>query len=116
MSDSNSTITCSSFSASSERKKRKYNFKSASVSAVSDNERLAERSNKSHTSYFFRKDTTDNQIAFCIICEQDTNKKPYPYSRKGVSTSNLSCHLRDKHGITRYNYLDFLDFNNEVNL
>src|SRR6266498_1380182 len=110
MSDSDSTITRSSFSASNERKKRKNNLGSAS--AVSDNDRPAERSNRSHTSYFFHKDSNNDQIAYCIICERnlsDTNRKPYPYSRKGGSTSNLSCHLRDKHSITRYNYLDYLD-------
>lgn len=117
MSDSDSTVTRSSFSVSSGRKKRKYNLETKSQSAASsDNDRRADRSNRSHTSYFFHKDSSDDQIAYCIICERDTSKKPYPYSRKGGSTSNLSCHLRDKHGISKFNYLEYLDSDNKVKL
>ncbi|CAI2190007.1 7348_t:CDS:1 [Funneliformis geosporum] len=95
MSDSESTITRSSISISNERKKRKNKMNATS----SNNDMPAERSNRRHTSYFFRKDPNNNDVAYFIICER-TSKKPYPYSRRGGSTSNLSCHLRDKHEIT----------------
>lgn len=76
-----------------------------------------DRVNKSHTAYFFRKDPNNNDIAYCKICEQNlagTNKRSYPYSCKGGTTSNISNHLRDKHGITSHNYQDYLDTNQEV--
>ncbi|RIA87362.1 hypothetical protein C1645_827890 [Glomus cerebriforme] len=72
MSDTDSTITHSSFSAAStnKRKKCRYNLEGASASALfadntdnTDHDRSA-RSNRSHTSYFFHKDSSDNQIAF----------------------------------------------------
>ena len=109
MIDTESTLTRSSISTINERKKRKNNL----GIIPSDNDRPLERSNRSHTSYFFRKVPNNNEIAYCIICER-TSKKPYPYSRKGGSTSNLSCHLRDKHQITKFNFLEYLDANDEV--
>ena len=113
-SETSSSITRSSTSisiTSTDRRKRKR--------AVLDIETQNNRSNKSHTTYFFRKDTDNHEVTYCIICERKlvgTNKKPYPYSRKGGSTSNLSSHLRDKHGISKYNYLEYLDSNNEVKI
>jgi len=75
------------------------------------------RSNKSHTSFFFRTDEISSDIVYCKICEQNligTNQKPYPYTRKGGSTSNMMIHLRDKHGIIKDNYTEYLDNNREV--
>jgi BED zinc finger len=115
MSDTDSTFTHSSFSTYNDREKRKNNLGSA-VSSDSDRLDKSERSNRSHTTYFFHKDSNNNEIAYCILCERKLAKKPYPYSRKGGSTSNLSCHLRDKHNITKYNYLEYLDANDEVKL
>jgi hypothetical protein len=110
-----SSITRSSVSTSHEHKKCKHN---TSV-AASDNDRptttIAGRANQSHTSYFFYKDPSNNEIAYCIICKRNPETKAYPYSRKGGSTSNMSNHLRDKHNITKHNYLDYLDGNDEVN-
>ncbi|RIB11668.1 hypothetical protein C2G38_2250016 [Gigaspora rosea] len=74
------------------------------------------RSNRSHTTYFFRPDSNDPFVAYCKTCEANlanTRQKLYPYSRKGGNTSNLINHLRDKHGITKDNYLGFLDEHNE---
>src|SRR3954451_11180512 len=108
MSDSDSTVTrssaltCSStLSYSNDHKRCKRN-----ASKTSEIDKPVERTNKSHTAYFFRKDTDDNEIAYCLLCERKLpdNKKPYPYSQKGGSTSNLTTHLRDKHGITKHNY------------
>jgi len=105
MSDSDSVTTRSTVKSTYyDRKKRK----------PSDN-LTAERINKSHTNYFFRRDTNDDRIAYCIICER-TNGKAYPYSRRGGSTTNLSGHLQEKHRITRNNYLEYLDESNEVKL
>jgi hypothetical protein len=42
----------------------------------------ANSSNKSHTSFFFRIDEFNFEVAYCKICER-TNKNPYPYTRKG---------------------------------
>jgi hypothetical protein len=74
------------------------------------------RSNRSHTFSFFYEDEKDAQIVYCKICSENLpeNQKPYPYSRKGGNTSNLINHLRDKHDITKDNYLEFLDDNSEV--
>ncbi|GBC47675.2 zinc finger BED domain-containing protein 1-like [Rhizophagus irregularis DAOM 181602=DAOM 197198] len=93
MSETDSTVTHSS-TFSNDRRKRKRNATSPEIAKPID------RTNKSHTTYFFRKDTDDNEIAYCILCERKlaANRKPYPYSRKGGSTSNLAVHLRDKHG------------------
>jgi len=70
------------------------------------------RSNQSHTFFFFRVEADDPSIAYCKICEikfEGTNKTAYGYNRKGGNTSNLIAHLRDKHHITKDNYLEFLD-------
>jgi hypothetical protein len=111
MSETDSTITPSSALSLSSRRKRKRNDGEASE-ADKPNDRI----NKSHTSFFFRKDNNDSEIAYCLLCERKlgAGKTPYPYSRKGGSTSNLSAHLRDKHGITRSNFSEYLDGNNEV--
>ncbi|GBB91537.1 hypothetical protein RclHR1_01890011 [Rhizophagus clarus] len=108
MSETDSIVTRSS-NFSNDRRKRKRSATSPEIVKPID------RTNKSHTSYFFCKDTDDNEIAYCILCEQKlaSNRKPYPYSRKGGSTSNLAVHLRDKHGVTKNNYLEYLDVNNE---
>ena len=84
MSDSDSTVTRSSaltrsstLSYSNNHKKRKRN-----ASKTSEIDKPADRTNKSHTTYFFRKDTDDNEIAYCLLCERriPDDKKPYPYS------------------------------------
>ncbi|CAB5369179.1 unnamed protein product [Rhizophagus irregularis] len=109
MSETDSTVTRSS-TFSNDRRKRKRNATSPEIVKPID------RTNKSHTTYFFRKDTDDNEIAYCILCERKlaANRKPYPYSRKGGSTSNLAVHLQNKHGVTKNNYLEYLDVNNKV--
>lgn len=110
----NSSIARSSVSTSCGRKKRKNNPDVTTLDNDSLTPTIAGRANKSHTSYFFHKDPDDIEIAYCIICERNPNTTAYPYSRKGGSTSNMSNHLRDKHGITRFNYSEYLDGNNEV--
>ena len=108
MSETDSVVTHSStFSFSSDHRKRKRN---------TEIDTPIERTNKSHTTYFFRKDSDNIDIAYCILCERKLapNKKPYPYSQKGGSTSNLSIHLRDKHEIIKANYLEYLNVNNQV--
>ena len=77
MSDIESTLIRLSISTINECKKRKNNL----GVIPSDNDSLLERSNWSHTSYFFRKDPNNNNIAYCIICER-ISKKLYPYSQK----------------------------------
>ena len=75
------------------------------------------RSNKSHTAFFFRIDESNSEIVYCKICERNfagTRQKPYPYSRKGENTSNMIGHLRDKHGIIKDNYMEYLDEHQEV--
>ena len=77
----------------------------------------AERSNKSHTSYFFRIDESNSELAYCKICELNlsgTQKKPYAYTRRGGNTSSMIAHLRDKHDITKDNYTQYLDEHSEV--
>lgn len=73
---------------------------------------LVNRSNQSHTAFFFRIDGNNSDIAYCKICERTGNA--YPYSRKGGNTSGLIAHLRDKHNITKNNYAGYLDDNKEV--
>ena len=56
----------------------------------------ADRSNKSHTSFFFRKDEDNPDLAYCQICEfnfSGTREKPYAYSRKGGNTTSIINHL-----------------------
>ncbi|CAB5213019.1 unnamed protein product [Rhizophagus irregularis] len=56
------------------------------------------------------------EFAYCKICELNyinTNKQVYSYSRKGGNTTNLINHLKDKHGITKDNYLEYLDESEE---
>jgi hypothetical protein len=101
-SDDNSNATQST--QSTGRKKRKYNA-------------TTQRSNKSHTSYFFRIDEDNSTVVYCKICEYNlsgTRQKPYPYTRKGGNTSNMIAHLREKHDITRDNYAQYLNEDNEV--
>ncbi|CAG8489206.1 25896_t:CDS:2 [Gigaspora margarita] len=53
---------------------------------------------------------------YCKICEQkfaSTKKELYPYSCKGGTTSNIATHLREKHGITKQNFRDYLNTNVE---
>ena len=76
-----------------------------------------QRSNKSHTSFFFRLDENNSELAYCKICElllSGTHTKPYAYTRKGGNTSSMIAHLRDKHNITKDNYTQYLDEQNEV--
>lgn len=75
---------------------------------------VSTRKNRSHTSFFFR---VEGDYAYCKICEinfANTNKRIHGYSRKGGNTSNLISHLRDKHHITKDNYLEYLDEYEEV--
>lgn len=77
------------------------------------------RSNKSHTSFFFRIDENNSELVYCKICELNlsgTHKKPYAYTRKGGNTSSMIAHLRDKHNITKDNYTQYLDEYKEVRL
>lgn len=77
---------------------------------------VVNRSNRSHTSYFFRIDESNSDIVYCKICERNLvgQQKPYPYTRKGGNTSNMIAHLRDKHGIIKDNYTEYLNENKEV--
>jgi BED zinc finger len=98
--DDSRTIQSAISTPSSTRKKRTVN--------------IGTRSNKSHTAYFFRIDANNSEITYCKICECDPTEKAYPYSRKGGNTSTLIAHLRDKHGITKNNFTEYLDDNKEV--
>ena len=62
--------------------------------------------------YFFFHVRED--LSYCKICEANTNKKAYGYSRKGGNTSNLITYLREKHDITKDNYSEYLDEHEEV--
>ena len=56
-----------------------------------------QRSNKSHTSFFFRIDENNSELAYCKICElllSGTQTKPYAYTRKGGNTSSMIANLR----------------------
>ncbi|GET51787.1 hypothetical protein GLOIN_2v1788091 [Rhizophagus irregularis DAOM 181602=DAOM 197198] len=56
------------------------------------------------------------EFAYCKICELNyvnTNKQVYGYSWKSGNTTNLINHLRDKHEITKDNYLEYLDESEE---
>ena len=71
--DSESTVTRSSaltrsstLSYSNDHKKRKRN-----ASKTSEIDKPVERTNKSHTAYFFRKATDDNEIAYCVLCKEN---------------------------------------------
>lgn len=78
---------------------------------------ISTRSNRSFTSFFFRIDDEDSNFTYCKVCEKNlegTNKTAYRYSRKGGNTSNLILHLREKHKITKKNYTNFLDEQEEV--
>ena len=105
--DEDSNTTPSTRSTSSNiRKKRKSNV-------------TAERSNRSHTSFFFRIDENNSELAYCKIYELDfseTQKKSYAYTCKGGNTSSMIAHLRDKHNITKDNYTRYLDEHSEVRL
>ena len=80
---------------------------------------MANRNNKSHTSFFFRRDENNSELVYCKICELNysgTNKNPYAYTRKGGNTTSMINHLRDSHNITKENYTQHLDENGEVQL
>ncbi|CAB5191008.1 unnamed protein product [Rhizophagus irregularis] len=90
-------------------------------STISDGDTIAQnqrqtvstRKNCSHTLFFFR---IAGEFAYCKICELNyvnTNKQVYGYSWKGGNTTNLINHLRDKHEITKDNYLEYLDESEE---
>ncbi|EXX55856.1 hypothetical protein RirG_221500 [Rhizophagus irregularis DAOM 197198w] len=54
----------------------------------------------------------DSDLVYCKICEYDLSgsyRKPYAYTRKGGNTSSMIAHLRDKHGITKDNFTNYLD-------
>ncbi|CAG8799709.1 5677_t:CDS:2, partial [Gigaspora rosea] len=66
---------------------------------------------------FFHSDSKNSSIAHCKVCEANlvgTRQAAYAYNRNGGNTTNLINHLRDKHGITKENYLGFLDEHNEA--
>ncbi|GBB87462.1 hypothetical protein RclHR1_13930003 [Rhizophagus clarus] len=66
---------------------------------------------------FFHIDENDSELMYCKICEYELSglhKKPYAYTRKGGNTSSMISHLRDKHGIMKDNFTDFLDEHREV--
>jgi len=89
---------------STDRKKWKANVK-------------VNRSNKSHTTFFFRIDENNSEVVYCKVCERNfsgTHQTPYPYSRKGGNTSNLIGHLRDRHNIIKSNYTEYLNEHQEV--
>ena len=66
VSEHNSTITRSTLSTlSNKRKKRKNN----SGEAVATTSKPVDRINKSHTTYFFHKDSDNNEIAYCVLCK-----------------------------------------------
>ncbi|GBC17178.1 zinc finger BED domain-containing protein 1-like [Rhizophagus irregularis DAOM 181602=DAOM 197198] len=91
--------TTHSTQSSKTRKKRKANI-------------VSDRNNKSHTSFFFHIDKNDSDLVYCKICEYDLSgsyRKPYAYTRKGGNTSSMIAHLRDKHGITKDNFTNYLD-------
>ncbi|GBC17180.2 zinc finger BED domain-containing protein 1-like [Rhizophagus irregularis DAOM 181602=DAOM 197198] len=57
-------------------------------------------------------DENDSDLVYCKICEYDLSgsyRKPYAYTRKGGNTSSMIAHLRDKHGITKDNFTNYLD-------
>ncbi|CAG8456639.1 7010_t:CDS:2 [Cetraspora pellucida] len=102
-----STLPSASSANSLTQKKRK-------ATSVKTNTKF--HSNRSHTSYFFKLDPNDSSVAYCKVCDinlSGTRNKPYPYNRRGGNTTNLINHLRDKHQITKENYLEFLDEHNE---
>jgi hypothetical protein len=106
------TETDSSNYDSLNRKKR-----NSHTTNTTTNVTTKSRNNQSHTYYFFHNDPIDTTITYCKVCETNlagTRQKPYAYSRKGGNTTNLIVHLRDKHKITKENYLKFLDDSNEV--
>ena len=72
---------------------------------------VSTRKNHSYTLFFFR---VRGDLSYCKICEANTNKKAFGYSRKGGNTSNLITHLREKHDITKDNYSEYLDQHEEV--
>lgn len=107
--ETSSTILSTSSVDSLNRKKQKTLFSAKT--------NIKFRSNRSHTTYFFRFNSNDSSIVYCKICEINlagTRQKPYAYNRKGGNTTNLIHHLREKHDITKENYLEFLDEYNEV--
>ncbi|CAG8637563.1 13446_t:CDS:2, partial [Cetraspora pellucida] len=70
------------------------------------------RANASYTNFFFEDDKVDNTIRYCKICVKElerSQQSPYPYTKSGGSTGNLTQHLRDKHNITTKNYKNYLD-------
>ncbi|CAG8733577.1 25989_t:CDS:2, partial [Gigaspora rosea] len=59
---------------------------------------------------------SDPDTAYCKICEinlEGTGKAAYSYCRKDGNTTNLIAHLRNRHHITKKNYLQFLDENQQ---
>ncbi len=104
--DSSTTPSMRSAQSKNNRQKQKSNV-------------LTNRSNQSHTYFFFRIDDNNPELVYCKICElnlKDTNKKPYAYTRKGGNTTSMINHLRDKHNITKDSYTRYLDEHNEVRL
>ena len=78
----------------------------------------ANHSNKSFTSYFFRKDEDNFKIVYCQICENNLSgcEKPYPYTRKGGNTTIMINYLQDKHNVIKDNYTQYLNENGRVSL
>ncbi|GES94288.1 hypothetical protein GLOIN_2v1788091 [Rhizophagus clarus] len=64
-----------------------------------------------------KSNKNDSELVYCKICEYELSglhKKPYAYTRKGENTSSMISHLRDKYGITKDNFTDFLDEHREI--
>jgi|ERR1700722_454913 len=108
LSDSETETITSTISSSTKQKQHQTHSTPSTPST---------RSNRSHTTYFFRVKEDDPNICYCKVCETNfagTNKTAHGYIRKGGNTTNLIAHLRDKHNITKNNYLEFLDEHEEV--
>ena len=61
---------------------------------------------------FFRIDEDNSDLAYCKICEGNftgTSRNSYSYTWKDGNTSNMIVHLRDKYGIIKDNYIEYLD-------
>ena len=107
------TVTTNSSNSLNRKKRNSINI----IKSRNNQSTTKSRNNQSHTSYFFRTDPINTSITYCKVCEINlagARQKPYAYSRKGGNTTNLIAHLRDKHKITKENYLQFLDNSNQV--
>src|SRR5689334_6266661 len=82
-----STAPSASSANSLVRKKRR-----TAYTTLPNNTDTKSRSNRSHTTFFFRSDSKNSSIAYCKVCEVNlagTRKAAYPYIRNGGNTTNL---------------------------